>query len=244
MSVVAGEGAAIFRLGLQQLLASRRSWILLLLVGLPLLAAGLFHLAEESNAREFADDLTNQMLVSVILPLAMLVMAAATFGNELEDKTLGYLTLKPVARWKIVLAKFLATLLVGGVPVALSGLVATLIVVNDDAAGAAAVGLGLLLGAAAYGAGFVLAGLLTRHALPIGVVYVFIWEAALASVLDGVRFVSVRQYTLGFIHGIDEVQLSTLDIELGIVAGLIGLTVVPVVYLGLAVRRLGRMDIP
>ena len=67
---------------------------------------------------------------------------------------------------------------------------------QGDVGGALATGAGLLAGAAAYAAIFTWAGLATRQALLIGLVYVFIWEAALAAYLDGIRFLSVRRYTL------------------------------------------------
>jgi ABC-2 type transport system permease protein len=81
----------------------------------------------------------------------------------------------------------MAPLLVRGVPVAISGLLAVAIIANGDVAGAAATGAGLLIGASAYAAIFTWAGLATRHALIFGLVYVFIWEAVLAAYLDGIR---------------------------------------------------------
>ena len=86
---------------------------------------------------------------------------------------------------------------------AVSGFLAVAIIENGDMAGAAATGVGLLIGAAAYAAIFTWAGLATRHALIFGLVYVFIWEASLAAYLDGIRFLSVRQFTLALISGLD-----------------------------------------
>ena len=73
--------------------------------------------------------------------------------------------------------KLLARVVVGGVPVAVSGALAVAVIEGGDARGAIATGVGLLVGAAAYAAVFTWAGLATRHALMIGLVYVFIWEA-------------------------------------------------------------------
>ena len=53
----------------------------------------------------------------------------------------------------------------------------------------------------------------------IGLVYVFVWEAALAAYLDGIRFLSVRRFTLASIHGLDQVRLATVDISLSAAAG-------------------------
>jgi ABC-2 type transport system permease protein len=236
--------AAVFSLTVRQLGGSRKVWLVLGLVGLPVLAALLFKVADSSSTPdEFADDITRTLIASAILPLVILLLATAAFGNEVGDRTLVYLMTKPVARWRIAAPKLLATILVGGVPVAVSGALAVAIV-TGDAGGAAATGLGLLAGAAAYAAIFTWAGLATRHALVIGLVYVFVWEAALAAYLDGIRFLSVRRFTLATIHGLDQVRLATVDINLGGATGAIGMAVVLVGFSALMTRKLSRMDVP
>ena len=237
--------AAIFSLTVRQLGGSRKLWLVLGLVSLPVLAAVLFHLASSSSTPdEFADDITRTLITSAILPLVMLLLATAAFGNEVGDRTLVYLMTKPVARWRIVAPKLVATIVVGGVPVAVSGALAVAVVEQGDARGAAATGIGLLVGAAAYAAIFTWAGLATRQALLIGLVYVFIWEAALAAYLDGIRFLSVRRYTLALVHGLDAGRLATVDISLASSTALIGTVVILVGFTALAIRKLARMDVP
>ena len=237
--------AAIFTLSVRQLAGSRRWWLVLGLVALPLLAAGLFHAADTTaSADEYADDITAVLVASAILPLVVLLLGTAAFGNEVSDRTLVYLTTKPVARWRIVLPKLVAALLVGGVPVALSGALAVVIIEDGDVHGAVATGLGLLAGAAAYAAIFTWAGLATRHALVLGLVYVFIWEAALAAYLEGVRFLSIRRYALAVVQALDAERLATVDVTLSAAAGIAGVVLVVVGFAVLAVRRLKRMDVP
>jgi ABC-2 type transport system permease protein len=237
--------AAIFVLTLRQLAGSRRIWLVLGLASLPLLAAVLFHTADATaTADEFADDITSALLVSTILPLVILLVATAAFGNEVSDRTLVYIALKPIARWRIVLPKLLAALLVGGVPVAVGGLLAVALVKQGDLGGAGATAAGLALGAAAYAAIFTWAGLATRHALILGLVYVFIWEAVLAAYLDGIRFLSVRRYTLAVITGLDDGRLASIDVSLGAGAGAAGIGFALVAFTLLALRRLATMDVP
>jgi len=237
--------AAIFSLTVRQLGGSRKIWLVLGLVSLPVLAALLFQVADSSSTPdEFADDITRTLIASAILPLVILLLATAAFGNEVGDRTLVYLMTKPVARWRIAAPKLLATILVGGVPVAVSGALAVAVVKGGDARGAVATGLGLLAGAAAYAAIFTWAGLATRHALVIGLVYVFVWEAALAAYLDGIRFLSVRRFTLAAIHGVDQVRLATVDISLSATAGWVGMALVLVGFSALMTRKLTRMDVP
>ena len=236
---------AILTLTARQLAGSRRVWLVLALVSLPVLAGVLFHVADSTTqSGKFADGITARLIASGILPLVMLLFATSAFGNELSDKTLGYLLLKPLPRWRIGVPKVLASLLVGGVPVAASGLIAVAIIEGGDARGAAATGLGLLVGAVAYAAIFTWAGLATRHALIFGLVYVFVWEAVLATYLDGIRFLSVRQFTLALIGGLDSGRLDTLDLSLGAGAGAVGAAVVIGVFSTLTVRKLTRIDVP
>ena len=237
--------SAVFVLTVRQLAGSRRIWLVLALVALPLLAALLFQVAHATaTPDQFADDVTKVMLASAILPLVMLLLATAAFGNEVGDRTLVYLVTKPIARWRIVLPKLLASVAVGGIPVALGGALAVAVIERGDAGGALATGAGLLAGAAAYAAIFTWAGLATRHALLIGLVYVFIWEAALAAYLDGIRFLSVRRYTLALVHALDHGRLASGDISPGLLTAAVGTTVVLIGFTALAVRKLVRMDVP
>ena len=237
--------AAIFTLTLRQLAGSRRWWLVLVLSALPLLIAGLFRVAESSHTpAENADDVTSTLIASAILPLVMLLLGVAAFGNDVGDRTLVYLTTKPVARWGIVVPKLAAVIVVGGLPVATSAGLSVALIEGGDLGGAFATGIGLLAGAAAYAAIFTWAGLATKHALVLGLVYVFVWEATLAAYLDGVRYLSVRRYALGLVHGLDTSRLATIDVPLGIGAAIAGVVVVLAGFTALAVRKLRRMDMP
>ena len=237
--------AAILTLTMRQLAGSKRLWIVLVLVALPLLGALLFHVGDTTTtSAEFADDITASLVASGILPLVMLLFATSSFGNEVADRTLVYVAMKPLARWRIVVPKLAASVVVGGIPVALSGLLAVALIDDGSFGGALATGAGLLVGAAAYAAVFTWAGLATRHALVIGLVYVFVWEATLAAYLDGVRFLSIRRYTLSLIHTLDAERLASIDVPLGAGAAIVGIVIVIVAFSLLAVRKLRRMDIP
>jgi ABC-2 type transport system permease protein len=236
---------AILVLTIRQLAGSKRLWLVLPLVALPVLAGVLYHVAHgTTTSAQFADDVTSTLVVSGILPLVMLLFGTSAFGNEVGDRTLVYLALKPLPRWRIVAPKLLGAVILGGVPVALSGVAAVLVIREGDPGGALATGLGLLIGAAAYAALFTWAGLATRHALILGLVYVFVWEAALAAYLDGIRFLSIRRFTLALIHGLDGGRLQTLDLNLGAGAGTVGAAVAIVGFSALAVRKLRRIDVP
>ncbi|MGH3135954.1 MAG: ABC transporter permease subunit [Gaiellaceae bacterium] len=236
---------AILTLTVRQLAGSRRSWLVLALVALPVLAGVLFHVADSTTPRdEFADEIIATLVASGILPLVMLLFATSALGDELGDRTLGYLVLKPLPRWRIAAPKLVAPVLVGGVPVAVSGLLAVMIIEDGDVRGAAATAVGLLIGAFAYAAIFTWAGLALRHALIFGLIYVFVWEAVLAAYLDGIRYLSIRQFTLAIIGWLDSEQLVTRDLSLGGAAGSIGAAVVIGAFSVLTARKLARIDVP
>ena len=75
---------AILTLTLRQLLGSRRLWLVLALVSLPVLAGLLFHVADSTTtSAEYADRVTSRLVASGILPLVMLLFGTSAFGNEL-----------------------------------------------------------------------------------------------------------------------------------------------------------------
>jgi ABC-2 type transport system permease protein len=201
--------------------------------------------SSDPDREEFTRFMLDGMLVAAILPIVTMALATATFGNDLEDKTLGYLVLKPISRWRIVAPKYLAVVLLAVPLIVLSGVLVTVIGPLEGALAALAVGAALLVGVLAYSAIFTWAGLMTTRALGFALVYVFLWEGLLSSFLGGIRYLSVRGYTLAVMHGIDKDSLEALDgFVIGLPAAIVGAAVVTVVFLSLTVRRLRTMDVP
>ena len=195
--------------------------------------------------REFTNILLDGMLVAGILPIVTMALATSAFGNELEDKTLSFLTLMPVARWRIVLPKVLASLVICGPILLASAVAATLIGFDGEARPAIAVAVALGAGVLAYAAIFTWAGLVTTRALPFALVYVLLWEGVISSFIRGVDYLSVRGYTLAIMHGMDKPNFPALEdrvIEFPVAVA--GAAVVTVLFWLLSVRRLRRMDVP
>ena len=245
---------AVLRLSLRQLGGRVRLLFILLLAALPVGLTALIILttsgSTESNS-DFIDAIIDALVIAGALPIVALVLATASFGNEVEDKTLSYLLLKPVPRWLIALPKTLAPMLIAGPALVVSGVASTALgasstqfVVESDVRAIVAVGVAVLAGVVAYCAVFTWAGLVTTRALAAGLIYVFIWEGFLSSLLEGVRYLSIRAYTLAILHGIDGESFSTLEervIELP--AAVIGVAAVTVVFFSLTVMRLRKMDV-
>lgn len=247
----------LFGLSLRQLASPRRLIALGALASLPVWLSLIVSATIEGEAtnKEFIDSLLDGLLIAGVMPLISLVLATAAFGNEIDDRTLSYLVLKPIARVRIVAAKLLAVVVIAVPMVVLGGMIATL--VGTEAVGAeiihldnggratAAVGIALAAGVVTYTAVFAWAGLVTGRALAYGLVYVLIWEGIITSFLGGVRYLSVRGYSLGIMHGIDDVDFG--DISHRVIefpAALVGAVVVTAAFVWLTVRRLDQMDVP
>jgi ABC-2 type transport system permease protein len=198
--------ATIAEVTLRALLGRRRTILLLLLAGLPVLV-GL--LARLGGGRLDAAPILDALIVRLVLPLTALVFGTAALGSELDDGTAVYILLKPVPRWQVVVAKIgVAGLLSAALAVGSSLLTGVL------AGGAGATSLGTTLGVAfatgiaafAYTALFVAASAVTSRALVFGLVYVLIWEGVLAGILEATKIVSVREATLGLASALAPAQ--------------------------------------
>jgi ABC-2 type transport system permease protein len=234
-------------LSLRQLTSRWRLLLIVLLALLPVALAALISAlaeGESDSAPDFINILIDGMMVGAILPIVTMALATAAFGNERDDRTLSYLVLKPVRRSLIVLPKLLASILVGGPLLITSGVVATLLGIGGGQA-ALAVGVALFAGTVTYATIFTWAGLVSTRALGFALVYVFLWEGLISSFLDGVRYLSVRGYTLAILHGIDSQSFEALGQRvIEFPAALIGAAAATAVFFWLSVRRLRLMDVP
>jgi ABC-2 type transport system permease protein len=242
---------AIYLLSVRQLAGKWRLLILLTLCGLPFLVAVAAGSASDAPVPSHVDDvLMNGLLASAILPIVALAVATAAFGDELSDKTLANLTLTPLAHWRIALPKLLATITVGA-PALVAGafgsvfLAFRLIPLQGAGRAATAAAVAMAAGLVVYSAVFLWAGLVTSHPLAFGLVYVFVWEGLFGTFVNGIKYLSIRQYTLGILKAVDGTRFAGPDQHvLGSAAALVGAAVVTAVFAALVVRRLRRMDIP
>ena len=236
----------IYKLSLTQMLRPKRLLILLFIASVPIalsVVAAIFP-PDTDDLVSFRDDfLMGPMVISAVLPIVTVVLGTASLGHEIEDQTMTYLFLKPVPRWGIILPKFLATITVAGVVVIGSGVLTTAIVPEGSVTTSVAAAVGLAVGVLAYTSIFTWAGLMTSHALAVGLVYVFVWEAAIVGFLQGVRWLSIRHYTEATIHGFDEIQFAGDTATLTLSQALAAAGIVVALFAALTIRRLTRMDV-
>ncbi len=215
---------AIAMTTLRGLLGRRRMILLLLLAGLPVLVALLIRIG---GGRADATGILDTLGIRTILPLVALVVGTASIGSEIEDGTLLYQLIKPIPRWQTALAKVAVAV---GVTVVLA--VPPLILTGLLTAGIGPASLGVTLGfalaamagGAAYAVAFTALGALTTRALIAGLAYTLLWEGVLAGLLEGTRFLSIRQATLGIAAVLTgrEVGVDPLDPAVsGVMIGLV-----------------------
>lgn len=192
MSVI----APLIDVTLRGLLGRRRTLLLILLAGLPVFIALLIRV---SGGRPDADRVLDTLVVRTVMPLVALIVGTAAIGSEIEDGTAVFLMIKPIPRWRIALAK---ALVAGGMTVALvvpAVVLTGLLLGSRTDATTSIVGFSVacLVGGSAYAIAFMTLSVFTSRALLLGLAYTLIWEGVLAGLLEGTKFLSIRQATLG-----------------------------------------------
>ena len=188
--------APLIEVTLRGLLGRRRTILLVLLAGLPVLIALLVRVA---GGRPDADRILDTLVVRTVMPLVALILGTASIGSEIEDGTAVFLMIKPIARWRIALSKIVVAAGMTAILVVPSVLLTGLLIGSrtDTATTLVAFSVACLLGGSAYAAAFVALSAFTSRALLLGLAYVLIWEGVLAGLLEGTKFLSIRQATLG-----------------------------------------------
>ena len=179
---------------LRSLLGRRR----ILLAGSPVLLALLVRLG---GGRPDASAVLDNLVLRTVLPLVALVVGTSTLGSEIDDGTLLFQLVKPIARWRVAVSKALVAAIATAVLIVPPMLVTGLVLARGDQIGTTLSGYAVsaVAGGTAYAIAFTALGGLTRRALVIGLGYTLIWEGVLAGILEGTRYLSVRQAMLGIV---------------------------------------------
>jgi ABC-2 type transport system permease protein len=216
----------------------RRTLLIALLAWLPVL---LGILVRVGGGRPDAPPILDALVIRTVCPLVALVVGTGVIGSEIEDGTLVFQLVKPVPRWLTALAKGLVaaglTALLIVPPVLVTGLL-----LGGTGQGSVQTSLGFavaaLVGGTAYAVAFTALGVVTSRALIIGLGYTLIWEGVLAGLLEGTRFLSVRQATLGVASGLTGEDVGTDPLGMGLsVVILAGVIVGGLAVTSAALRR-------
>jgi len=232
----------------RQLFARRRLYLAAAFSLAPVLITLIFRLTSgdvEAASVGFLATLMREIVIGTLLPLAALVFGTTAFGGEIDDGTLVYLLVKPLARWRVVLTKYLVATACTLAVMVPAIVLPWLVVRNADLP--ATFPLAFLAGAAAgavlYCAIFLTLGLRTRRALVIGLLYVIGLEVVWSRIVTGLRSLSVREFTVAVVQKVGDaavpaggpvVQMSTVW-TMG--------TILFVVAIALAIRGLARYEV-
>ena len=239
----------ILALTVRQFLGGKAIRVVVALSLIPCAFAGIYLLNRDvATAEEFlVDAIFLNLMAPTLLPILVLILATAALGNEVEDRTLPYLTLKPISRLRIVLEK-LAGILVVVIPAVSAGLALTyLLVVGSDLGQSTRLLWSMVaasaLGAIASASIFLAVSLIIPRALLTGIIYTFVWESLLGRFLPGVRVVSVRHYTQSiFVQLFDEPSVTIANVT-SLRASLLTVLGIVIVSVAVATWRLRRMNL-
>ncbi len=244
----------IFTLTLRALARSRRVLVVAALLAVPVLLALVYVASEgKSQGEDFVVQLFVTLVMPILLPLTALIFATSALGGEVEDRTLSYITLRPVARLTIIIAKLLASTLITTVLVEVA-LIATYFLGTQGTGNTQNLGailLAGLFGCLAYSSGFLLLGLwLPRRGLLVGFLYVLFWEGIFSQLSTGLATLSVRRYVEGALNGnltpsaLSASTQASPAVDVGGTASLIVLAGVLVAGILVATWKLQRMELP
>ncbi|HKY33889.1 MAG TPA: ABC transporter permease [Candidatus Polarisedimenticolia bacterium] len=211
---------AVFRLSLTVLLRSRRTVMIGLLCYAPVLISVLgsaFILSGVAPHELTGFSLTSFMIVNgyvyVLLMVVTLFYGTALVSDELEDKTITYLFIRPVPKRVIYLGKYLAYLAAAGLLLLPSATLCFLIAMTADPAGEAGRHVGILLqdlvvlalGIASYGALFAWVGAVTARPVFIGLGFTFVWETLVTFIPGYLSKLTIKHYLSALLpHAVGE----------------------------------------
>lgn len=191
-----GSALRIFDLSLGQMLWSRRSIFLALLVGGPVLLAVIVRVISIvvpnsslriNGAVVGGPSIFGMMIwllyVRFIVPVLGVFYGTALIADEVDDRTITYLFTRPIPRGSVLVGKYLAYLACTVLLILPSVMIVFFLIVplgggsTGQAFPSLLIDLGLLAaGLAAYGAVFAFAGARLKRPLVVGLVFALGWE--------------------------------------------------------------------
>ena len=223
-----GSVARIYDLSFSQMLWSRRTVFMVLVVGGPVVVASILRLLVSMDLFDARGEIDGRPLtidgptifglmiwgfyLSFSVPLLGVFYGTSLIADEVEDRTITYLFTRPVPRGAVLVGKYLAYLVCAGVLVLPSVMLVFFLVVPllGGSVGAAfpdlLMDLALLaVGLAVYGALFALVGALFKRPLLTGLVFIFGWEPVVIVVPGYMKRFTVSYYLQGLVpHAMPE----------------------------------------
>ncbi|HUF48297.1 MAG TPA: ABC transporter permease subunit [Vicinamibacterales bacterium] len=255
----------VFDLSLAEMLWSRRTIFMGLVVGLPVLLALVVRVLVDLGApirvqggTAAGDQIFGLMMwvffVRFAVPVLAVFYGTSLIADEVEDKTITYLFSRPIPRGAVLLGKYLAYLACT-VFVVLPAIVLVWLLVAPINGSLAATFPSLLtdlalvlLGLSVYGALFALFGTVLKRPLLAGLIYVFGWETFALLMPGALKKVSIAYYMQGLVphampgnSAVSLIQSIVRDIPT-LTESLFYLGLILFICLWLATRAIGRKE--
>jgi ABC-2 type transport system permease protein len=212
----------IFDLSLGEMLWSRRTIFMALVVGAPVLIALLLRvlvglgapILEDHETRTSTVRMTGPAIFGLmiwvvylrfIVPVLGVFYGTSLMADEVEDKTITYLFTRPVRRGAVIVGKYIAYLACTVFVVLPSVMLVYLLVVPmRGTLGGSFIDLVkdlvlLALGLAVYGAVFAFVGAKFRRPLLVGLIFIFGWEQAALAFPGYLKRFTVAYYLQGLV---------------------------------------------
>lgn len=258
--------ARVFDLSLGEMLWSRRTIFMILVLGAPVLLAVVARVVDATGvtplrvngqrvgAIQMFGILFWWLYLRFVVPVFGVFYGTSLIADEVDDKTITYLFTRPLPRSAVLLGKYLAYVVCTSLVVLPSVMLVFFLIVPLREVGgsftAMLTDLGLLaLGLAVYGAVFALVGTVLRRPLLVGLVFAFGWEQ-LAMLMPGyVSRFTVVYYLQGLVphaipqdDGIASLLTTVFADSPSTLTCLVSLTGILIVALVLAAREVGRRE--
>ena len=214
-SLLRGAGR-VFDLSLGEMLWSRRTIFMALVVGAPVILALVIRVVQATgveplrinSVRVDGAGIFGMMIwilyLRFIVPVLGVFYGTSLIADEVEDKTITYLFTRPVPRGAVLLGKYLAYLLCTTLIVLPSLMIVYFLLVPLAQVGASFVQLLtdlaiLAAGLAAYGALFAWVGTLLKRPLLVGLVFAFGFEQVVLLMPGYLKHFTIAFYLQGLV---------------------------------------------
>jgi ABC-2 type transport system permease protein len=217
----------------------RRRILLLILLPLVLIGLALLLRAIGSTDEKATITLMQVYAIGTMLPLLGLIAGTGTIAPEIDDGTIIHLLSKPISRPVIATTKFVVAASLLALFAAVPTFVAAYLLIRDEAGIASGFALGALIGGIAYAAVFLLLGVVTRHAVTIGLIYAVVWENLVGGYVPGARNFSIQQWAQTFAGQISTSGFFKPSVGMGFaVPAVLIVTIGSVIWAGQRLRSL------
>jgi ABC-2 type transport system permease protein len=190
----------LFRTALRDLLRPGKLIAGAILIALPLLIGSVIKWKADPETYDAANQYGRWIVFYVftfVLTILSVIFSSGIVAQEVEQKTIVYLLTRPLPRWRILLMKFLAVILVTTVVCSFATLSAALVTYGPTKLGTSPLGHDILIlpvGVTVYCAIFLLMGTLLNRPLILGLILAFGWDK-LINVLPGYgKYCSIMTY--------------------------------------------------